>query len=542
MEGRFSSIYSEKWVKILLLVGFCLILYFVNLGRWDLWNPDEPRYAQVAREMVQRGDWILMHVNGEIYPDKPPFFFWAVALSSFFWGGFTSFSVRFPAALFGTLTVILTFLMGRKLYSYRTGFWSGLILATSFEFAYLSSRANIDTTLTFFTTASFFCFLHWYRTGREERRNLPLYGFYLGMALATLTKGPVGIVLPLLGCLSYLFYLRDWKAIKEMKFFVGLALLLAVVLLWYAPAVMKGGRAYLEMTLFRQTIDRFAKGWSHERPFYYYFYNFPVQFLPWTFFLPGAIVYGLSKERIEKRKEFLFLLTWSVIIFMFFSISKGKRGIYLLPLYPAAALIVGKLWNDFIDGSLDRFSLRWVSWTLYGLTGFIGVVGVVIPLALLMKFPSYLRYGLPVSFLFLVGSLALLRAQRMRRHGMALGVVLGVVAAAFLYLCGVVFPLVNPYKSARYLSQEITSRIQPGEKLGIYGSAPESINFYTGIVPIVELESGYELFGFLRSPQQVWCLIDVRSFEVFQKMRDMPKVLMITERQVGGSSFVLVAN
>jgi len=542
MEGRFPSLYSEKWVKILLLVGFCLILYFVNLGRWDLWNPDEPRYAQVAREMVQRGDWILMHVNGEIYPDKPPFFFWAVALSSFLWGGFTSFSVRFPAALFGTLTVILTFLMGRKLYSYRTGFWSGLILATSFEFAYLSSRANIDTTLTFFTTASFFCFLHWYRTGREERRNLPLYGFYLGMALATLTKGPVGIVLPLLGCLSYLSYLRDWKAIKEMKLFGGLALLLAVVLLWYAPAAMKGGKAYLEMTLFRQTIDRFAKGWSHERPFYYYFYNFPVQFLPWTFFLPGAIVYGLSKERIEKRKEFLFLLIWSVIIFMFFSISKGKRGIYLLPLYPAAALIVGKLWNDFIDGSLDRFSLRWVSWTLYGLTGFIGMVGVVIPLALLMKFPSYLRYGLPVSFLFLVGSFALLRAQRMGRHGMALGVVLGVVAAAFLYLCGVVFPLANPYKSARYLSQEITSRIQPGEKLGIYGSAPESINFYTGIVPIVELESGYELFGFLRSPQQVWCLIDVRSFKVFQKMRDMPKVLMITERQVGGSSFVLVAN
>jgi 4-amino-4-deoxy-L-arabinose transferase-like glycosyltransferase len=316
MKGRFSSIYPQKWVLVLLLVGFCLILYFVNLGRWDLWNPDEPRYAQVAREMVQQGDWILMHRNGEVYPDKPPLFFWAIALSSFLWGGFTSFSARFPAALFGTLTVILTFLMGRKIYSSRTGFWSGLILATSFEFAYLSSRANIDTTLTFFTTASFFCFLHWYRTGREEGLNLSLYGFYLGMALATLTKGPVGIALPLLGCLSYLVYLRDWRAIKEMKLFVGLVLLLAVVLLWYAPAVIKGGRAYLEMTLFRQTIDRFSKGWSHVRPFYYYFYNFPVDFLPWTLFLPGAIAYSFSKERKEKRKSFFFLLTWAVVIFI----------------------------------------------------------------------------------------------------------------------------------------------------------------------------------------------------------------------------------
>ena len=542
MERRFSSIYREKWVQILLLVGFCLILYCVNLGRWDLWNPDEPRYGEVAREMVQQGDWILMHSNGELYPDKPPFFFWAIALSSFLWGGFTSFSVRFPAALFGTLTVILTFLMGRKIYSSRTGFWSGLILATSFEFAYLSARANIDTTLTFFTTASFFCFLCWYRTGREEGRNLSLYGFYLGMALATLTKGPVGIALPLLGCLSYLFYLRDWRAIKEMKLFVGLILLLAVVLLWYAPAVMKGGRAYLEMTLFRQTIDRFSKGWSHARPFYYYFYNFPIDFLPWTFFFPGAIAHGFSKERMEKRKEFFFLLTWAVVIFIFFSLSKGKRAIYLLPLYPAAALIVGKLWDDFIDGSLDRFSRRWVSWPLYGLTGLIGVAGVVIPLGLSMKFPSYLSYGLPLSFLFVAGSFAIFRAQRVGRHGMVLGVILGILAAAFLYVSGVVFPLVNPYKSARYLSQEITSRIQPGEKLGVYGSAPGSFNFYTGIVPIVELESGDELFRFLRSPQQVWCLIDVRSFEAFQKIKDMPKIQVIARRQVGGNNFVLVAN
>jgi hypothetical protein len=106
----------------------------------------------------------------------------------------------------------------------------------------------------------------------------------------------------------------------------------------------------------------------------------------------------------------------------------------------------------------------------------------------------------------------------------------------------VVFPLVNPYKSARHLSQEITSRIQPGEKLGIYGSAPEAFNFYTGIVPIIELETGDELFRFLRSPEQVWCLIDLPSFEVLRKMKRMPKVLLITQRQVGGDSFVLVAN
>jgi len=103
----------QPWAQFALLLAFCLVIYFVNLGQWDLWNPDEPRYAEVSREMVNGGDWILMHRNGALYTDKPPLFFWAVAFSTFLWGGFTPFAVRFPAALFGTLTVLLTFFIGK---------------------------------------------------------------------------------------------------------------------------------------------------------------------------------------------------------------------------------------------------------------------------------------------------------------------------------------------------------------------------------------------------------------------------------------------
>ncbi|HMK53028.1 MAG TPA: phospholipid carrier-dependent glycosyltransferase, partial [Thermodesulfobacteriota bacterium] len=198
VEKRFSRIRHQPWLQITILVGFCFVIYFLNLGRWDLWNPDEPRYAQVAREMVGGGDWVLMHANGKMYEDKPPLFFWLIAFSSFLRQGFSSFSVRFPSALLGTLTVLLTFFLGRKLYGSRTGFLSALILATSFEFAYLSTRANVDATLTFLTTASLFLFWQWYHgrkaEGGEKRgeRGLLIYGFYIGMALATLAKGPVG--------------------------------------------------------------------------------------------------------------------------------------------------------------------------------------------------------------------------------------------------------------------------------------------------------------------------------------------------------------
>jgi 4-amino-4-deoxy-L-arabinose transferase-like glycosyltransferase len=121
----FLRIHPQPWVQTALLLGFCLTLYCLNLGRWDLWKPDEPRYVQVAREMVTGGDWALMHLNGKMYTDKPPLFFWMIALSSYLWQGFTSFSARFPSAFFGTLTVLLTFLIGRELYSSRMGFCPG---------------------------------------------------------------------------------------------------------------------------------------------------------------------------------------------------------------------------------------------------------------------------------------------------------------------------------------------------------------------------------------------------------------------------------
>ena len=246
MENGPTRIYSQQRVQIGLLLLFCSFLYFMNLHQRDLWNPDEPRYAQVAREMVQGGDWILMHFNGAPYPDKPPLFFWLIALSSFLWQGFTSFSARFPSALLGTLTVVLTYFIGRRLYSSRTGFLSGLILATSLKFANLSARADIDTTLTFFTTAALFCFIHWYKSMKEGRQSVSIYGFYIGMGLGTLTKGPVGLLIPLLVGLVYLVYEKDWQAIRKMRLLKGLLVFLFITLAWYFPAVMKGGKSYFQ--------------------------------------------------------------------------------------------------------------------------------------------------------------------------------------------------------------------------------------------------------------------------------------------------------
>jgi 4-amino-4-deoxy-L-arabinose transferase-like glycosyltransferase len=549
MDRRFSKIAAQPWTQITLLLGLCFLIYFINLGQWDLWSPDEPRYAEVSREMVNRGDWILMHRNGHLYTDKPPLFFWAIAVSSFLWQGFTPFSVRFPSALLGTLTVLLTFFIGKKLYSSRTGFLSGLVLATVYEFAYLSTRGNIDATLTFFTTASLFCFFQWYYDTQEEKirprnlRGLSIYGFYISMGLATLAKGPVGFILPLLVSLIYLVVQKDWGGIRRMKLFPGMLLFIILVLAWYLPAVTRGGNVYLRETLLKHTLDAYAKGWTHVRPFYYYLYSFPLDFLPWFIFLPGAIVYGFFKEAAEKRREFLFLFVWFAVIFLFFSISKGKRGLYLLPLYPAASLMVGKFWEDAIFTPMEHFRREWISIPLYGLMALTLVGGLATPWVVRTRFPAYFAYSLPMAFLLVGGGLALFVSYRFKRRGVVFFVIVGMMAGGFFYTLSVAFPFVNSYKSARFICQEITSRIQPGEKLAIYGDfEPGPFNFYTRIVPIPVLNEEEDLLNFLRSPERVFCLLRSRDFLKFQLREGRPEVQLIARCGVGGDHFVVISN
>jgi 4-amino-4-deoxy-L-arabinose transferase-like glycosyltransferase len=363
------------------------------------------------------------------------------------------------------------------------------------------------------------------------------------MGLATLAKGPVGFILPLLVSLTYLVVQKDWRGIRRMKLLPGMLLFVIIVLAWYLPAVTRGGNVYLRDTLFKHTVDAYAKGWTHVRPFYYYLYNYPLEFLPWFIFLPGAIVYGFFKEGIGKRREFLFLFVWFAVIFLFFSISKGKRGLYLLPLYPAASLMVGKFWEDVIFTSMERFRREWISIPLYGLMALTLLGGLAAPWVVWTWFPAYFFYSLPIAFLLIGGSLALFFSYRFKRHGIVFFVIIGMMAVGFFYTLRVAFPLVNPYKSARFICQEITSQIRPGEKLAIYGDfEPGPFNFYTGIVPIPVLNEEEDLLNFLRSPERVFCLLRSRDFLKFQLREGRPEVQLIARRGVGGDHFVVISN
>jgi hypothetical protein len=358
-----------------------------------------------------------------------------------------------------------------------------------------------------------------------------------------------------------------------MKLLTGMVLFLVIVLSWYLPAVLKGGQDFLNQTLFHQTIERFAKGTSHTRPIYYYFTNFPVDFLPWFLFLPGAIAYGLAKRKEGIFKNFFFLLVWFVVIFLFFSFSKGKREVYLLPLYPAASLIVGKFWDDYISGT-SEFSVReiWITLPVYlsiVVFFFMGIFLYLFPAIanfsvepstpqLLktiikgagsgVKYLSYVPHWsiIPFIFLFVGASLLLFLAHGLRNRLLVFVLFVATMGIGFFFTTRVIFPLVNPYKSARFISQEIVQKIKPGEKLVKYGDTGSAVtaqfNFYTGIVPILEIENEGEIIDLFRSEEKVFCLVEYDDYK--RLIGKYPDLLLnlIARRGVGGRDMVFLSN
>jgi hypothetical protein len=171
------------------------------------------------------------------------------------------------------------------------------------------------------------------------------------------------------------------------------------------------------------------------------------------------------------------------------------------------------------------------------------VAGAALPWMLSIKFPSYLPYSLPITFLLVGGSLVMFVLYRFKNYGAILFLLIGVVAGGHFYTSRVIFPLVNQYKSARFISQEITARIQPGEKLAVYGRISTGpFNYYTGIVPILDLADMKDLLSVLESSERIFCLLEYKDFSQFRKMEGRPKVQLISRRMVGDDEIVLVSN
>jgi len=343
---------TRQTVAGLLLLIF--LLYFWDLGQIPFYNYEESKEALIVWEMVNGGGWVLPLRNGTELPLKPPLFHWFGALIALISGKVNEFAVRSPSAFFATGAVLGTFFFGQRLWNWRVGLLSALILATSPEWVRWAVNARSDMVMVFFLTAACMLFFRFWEEKASRRRLI--YLFYLSVGLATLAKGPLGLILPGLVVLFFLGVARELRFLFRMRLVEGVIIVFLVAASWYLLALWQGGWEFFRRQILDENVLRFFDtdqgGPSRDHAFYYYVFSLFAGLFPWSLFLP-ALGHFLYRSRVALQdKKVLYLVIWLLTGLVFFSLASGKRSNYILSLYPVVALLLAVWWDELIEGSL----------------------------------------------------------------------------------------------------------------------------------------------------------------------------------------------
>jgi 4-amino-4-deoxy-L-arabinose transferase-like glycosyltransferase len=528
---------------ILALLG--AVLFLPALGRRDVWNPDEARYAEVAREMQAGGTWAVPHLNGKIYSEKPPLLFWSIIAFGALTGGIDETAARLPSALAAIGAILLVYRIGERLFGRRAAWLTAAAFATCFKVLWQGRFGQIDMLLTALVTLAVW---FWVRGYTEERPGFyQLFFFCAG--LATLAKGPVGLLPPLLSIVAFLLWTKKRQEIKKMRIGLGLLIWAAVVLIWLVPAGLSAGPEYFQKIVFKQNVTRYADPWHHIQPWYYYLTIIPGEFFPWSLLLPTAFVLGRrrlvrdSAATPRQREGFLFAVCWIVVTLVFFSLSPAKRSVYVLTLYPALALVVG--------AALDRLAAEWPrdrAWLvrpLAILAGLAVLLVIALPIAGRNR-PEAAPLGGEAFVWWVTAALVPLalgalyawwvsRSGQVERAaaGIATGMGVVILIAAFVLL-----PRFDTVKSARGLSRVLLANAAPDEPYGIYPRLDSTFLFYTHRFTVDMGDDEAALHEYLARPGRLWLLI--QRDEIKKLKQPLPPLREVARDQDPKEGYLLL--
>ncbi|HEX6183065.1 MAG TPA: glycosyltransferase family 39 protein [Pyrinomonadaceae bacterium] len=354
---------KRAWV--VLFASVCAV-YFYGLGAVPLLGPDEPRYAQVAREMYARGDWVTPTLAGHTWFEKPALLYWltSVAYTLF---GVTEFAARAGSAAAGVLTVLLAGLAARRA-EYESG--EGLrglgvtcaaVVASTLGLMVFAHASSFDTILTTTVTGALTCF-YCSEVERGAGRKPWLVGFYLFVGASLLAKGLVGVVIPAGVVFVYFVLRRRWPGLLRLGVLWGVPLALLLAATWYAPVIARHGHAFVEEFFVQHHFARYVSNkYHHPQPFWFYLPITLALALPWTFFLLGGIAgaAGVNARAEDAASKLRVLaLAWLVVPLLFFSASGSKLPGYVLPAIPGAALLAGDFLHRYLRGVGGVLAMR----------------------------------------------------------------------------------------------------------------------------------------------------------------------------------------
>ncbi|MGH7994894.1 MAG: phospholipid carrier-dependent glycosyltransferase [Opitutaceae bacterium] len=356
MAKTFTSHPTWTWIGDLVCLAIVFAgLYLFVLGRAPLDNPDEGRYAEIPREMLASHDWVTPRLDGVNYFEKPPLVYWCVAAAIGTFGS-QEFFARLTPALFGLLGVLLTYAAARRLFGRGTGLAAGVVLGTSLLYAGTSRFLVLDIPVSVLMAATLLCFILGVREPPGRARRWLFWGLYASSALATLSKGLIGCLLTGLVMFLWLLLFNQWKRLRPLHLPSGIVLFLAIAAPWHVLAALRNP-TWAHFYFIHEQWDRFTSK-IHDRyqPFYFFVPILIAGLFPWIGFLGAAARRGLTGawSRRDEAADRAYFLVWAAIVFLFFSASDSKLIPYILPIFPALAIVIG----DWLSGVWRRNAVR----------------------------------------------------------------------------------------------------------------------------------------------------------------------------------------
>jgi len=508
------------------------VLFICNIWAYDLWAPDEPFFGEGAREMVVDGQWLVTHVNGVVNTHKPPLFFWLIALLSLPFGRVTSLTARLPSALASLGTVAMTLRLGRRSSSEKTAVLAAFVLAATYMFWDKARSVQIDAVMCCLIWVALSAFETW-RAGDLEGRRAGLI-FWAAGALAVLAKGPVGLLLPLGIALVTLGVDREIRRWRQFAPLTGPLVFTLICGAWVAAATLWGPAEYSVWGALKEHfVDRGIHGMHHAQPWWYYAKVLPVQLLPWSFLVPGALVMAWRRrDRMDR-----FLLVTVIFVVLFFSISTEKRTLYVLPAFPAFALMTARFIGVVLGWEEGpAMSRKWVTVGQGILGALLTLLGCAAPFAVQrLEVVSPLAISALAVMLLVTGVVTLLSVFKSRLLASTLVPGIG-FAVALLLTAVVVFPMFDALKSSRQFADTISSRtaasVAAGHEVLAFdlGNLPVHYAFYTDGLYTVETANIDDLTRHFSQDDPVWAVANLdRLDELPTEVRENLDVVAVTK-------------
>ena len=528
MSATDRSPYALLLLALLVLSG---LLFFLGLGDMGLTDRDEGRNAEAGREMFESGDHLTPTFNGELRVAKPVFLYWLME-QSYRLFGVNEFAARFPSALFGVGLILIHYLFLVHQRDRTVALFGGLMLLLNLEILGLGRVALTDSVLIFFTTASLYGFwLGLHGTGGVRRW---IWVFYIGMALATLTKGPVGFAVPLIVVALYLTWTRRWRDYWQKGVpFAGILLFILLAAPWYAAMFLVHGDAYATGAK-AHTIGRFFSPMEgHQGTIFFYLPVLLLGFFPWSALLPVPLYRTLKDWYLVRRARAhpdhtgtseldLFAALWLVGVLVFFTASATRLPHYIGPLFPAAALLAASYWSRCLHDPTTK-GIRGSIHLMMGVGYFLAIGFACLPTLytsysskMVREFPlagqvdlgsgPYLAATLLLLGMTLVGYLGLSDERR----GGAFWAAGATLAGLVLIVIVITIPHINRYVVAppQELAYAAGLNLARQDQFIAYGTVRPSSVFYakrqTLFVPIGEED---KIRAALKEPKRVMILL-----------------------------------